>query len=79
MSNGPLSNPTPTPGVNAYDEDPDVQRPMDGSRAREAAEAHKGGRHHTTPDHKAGAGTASDHAAPDLRGQDRHPATGQYR
>ncbi len=80
MSSGPLSNPTPTPGKNAYDEDPTVQRSMDGSAARAAAAAHKAGKIHTTPNHKAGAGTASDHALPDRRGgQDRHPTTGQYR
>ena len=77
---GPLSNPTPRPGVNAYDEDPAVQRPMDGSAARAAAEAHKAGDRHTAPDRNAGKGTASDHALPDRRaGQDRHPTTGRYR
>lgn len=77
MSN-PASNPTPTPGVNAYSEDPEVQRPMDGSAAQAAAAAHVAGRKHTMPDHKAGAGAAIEHAVPDLRGQQRHPATGRF-
>lgn len=78
MSSGPLSNPSPTPGVNVYDEDPNVQRPMDGSAGAAAHRAFLAGRGHTTPDHNAGKGTASEHALPDLRAQKRHPQTGQF-
>jgi hypothetical protein len=79
MSSGPLSNPSPSSSVNAYDEDPDVQRPMDGSAAQAAAAKFRSDGGHQTPDHKAGAGTAIENALPDRRsGQDRHPTTGQY-
>lgn len=36
----PLSNPVPNSGTSAYTEDPDVQRPMDGSAIREVVAKH---------------------------------------
>lgn len=37
---GPLSNPSPRSDTPAYTEDPDVQRPMDGSAIRDIVSQH---------------------------------------
>lgn len=41
-SRDPLANPSPQSGVNAYEEDPDVQRPADGTKAREVVQEYLG-------------------------------------
>ncbi len=65
----PLSNPTPTPGVNAY--------PEHGANGGQPVAGTGHGGVKDQPGAKRGP-KATDLAKPDLRGQTRHPKTGQF-
>ncbi len=77
MSN-PLNNPTPSNTVPAYRGDGVVTENPDGSQAAEVVAKHLARTTERGPQPGSGV-KATDLAKPDLRGQSRHPATGQFR